>query len=260
MTPEEFAKFISRIDTSGGHDSCWPWTAGRDKRKGYGLSKHGRVNRAMFELVVGPIPDGMFVCHVCDNTSCANPTHLFLGTSADNSRDMIIKSRSAKGQNHSQAKLCDEEVISIRKLANGGLSTREIATRFNMSMVNIRDIVNKKTWKHLGDTPSGPKNRRKRNNNLQRRSIGEENIEILCSCGCGLSFKKYDVHGRGRCFIPGHNTEEGTFNFNSKLSAGDVIEIRKTGASIPYAETARKYRVSPATISSIVRRKTWKNA
>jgi len=76
-------------------DDCWEWPGNRDA-KGYGYvfgKQLRRTHRVMYELMYGPIPEGMLVCHRCDNPSCMNPSHLFLGTSADNNRDCVAKGR-----------------------------------------------------------------------------------------------------------------------------------------------------------------------
>lgn len=80
----------------GEPDECWPWLAGRSKF-GYGSVFHeGRVvgaHRVVYEWMRGPIPPGYCVCHTCDNPPCVNPAHLWLGTKADNLRDMWAKGR-----------------------------------------------------------------------------------------------------------------------------------------------------------------------
>jgi len=82
-----------RVDLVTG---CWEWTRARGK-KGYGMiwvvDKFIRVSRAAYELYVGPIPEGLNVCHKCDNPPCFNPEHLFVGTQSDNIRDSVEKGR-----------------------------------------------------------------------------------------------------------------------------------------------------------------------
>lgn len=80
-------------------DGCWVFT-GYQTKKGYGKIHRGpgsrelvRVHRAAWEVTYGPIPEGLFVLHHCDNPPCCNPEHLFLGTNSDNMRDMVAKGR-----------------------------------------------------------------------------------------------------------------------------------------------------------------------
>ncbi len=88
----------SRVDKRG-DDECWEWQGGRVPC-GYGsigLGKaaagNGRTHRVAWEITNGPIPEGMSVCHRCDNRLCCNPAHLFLGTNHDNVKDRDIKGR-----------------------------------------------------------------------------------------------------------------------------------------------------------------------
>jgi hypothetical protein len=83
--------------TIAGPDECWPWQERSRLREGYGkMYVAGRVlpaHRIVWTLVNGPVPVGLFVLHRCDNPPCCNPAHLFLGTKADNTHDMIAKGR-----------------------------------------------------------------------------------------------------------------------------------------------------------------------
>jgi hypothetical protein len=90
--PERFWVHVQKVENE---DACWEWTSRRDY-KGYGRWLRGTLaHRASFEFENGPIPKGLEVCHRCDNPLCVRPSHLFLGTHADNIRDMIAKGRAA---------------------------------------------------------------------------------------------------------------------------------------------------------------------
>ena len=130
---------------------CWEWQGGL--LNGYGLlwweGKQILAHRHYYEKYVGPIPEGLCVCHKCDNRKCCNPDHLFLGTRPDNSRDMIAKERQARGEKHSQAKLTEAEVLEIRECAMRGESRTSLAQRHGVTYWAISHVVNRERWTHI---------------------------------------------------------------------------------------------------------------
>lgn len=127
------------------------------------------VHRYAWERVHGKIPDGICVCHKCDNPKCVNIDHLFIGTRYDNNHDRSLKNRSGKrvftdeeryryscinsGGKNNSAKLTEEQVIQIKNL-RGKCTRKEIAKKFNVSLACIKDIFGGKTWKFLEDNTS----------------------------------------------------------------------------------------------------------
>ena len=88
-------RFWAKVDKSGGDDACWNWVG--SKRHGYGQFWDGKkpaiATRFIWQKINGEIPSNFYVCHSCDNPSCVNPRHLWLGTHGDNVRDMFKKKR-----------------------------------------------------------------------------------------------------------------------------------------------------------------------
>lgn len=137
------ARFWEKVEKS---DGCWLWTGSRNHR-GYGrFRRNGRVesaHRVSWELRFGPIPKGRQICHRCDNPPCVNPSHLFLGSHAENMAD-----RNAKGRHvalNPSAKLSPEDVAAIRQLyATGKHTQAELATQFGVRQPYISRLVREK--------------------------------------------------------------------------------------------------------------------
>lgn len=126
---------------------CWEWTGG--KSHGYGQMRVREVwgvrpvyaHRAAAALKYGPLPKDIKVCHRCDNPKCCNPEHLFLGSQADNLKDMASKGRSALGERNGMSKLSDADVAAIRTAVAGGQTQRDVATKFGVSEGHMSAIV-----------------------------------------------------------------------------------------------------------------------
>lgn len=147
-------RFWKKVQKAG-PDECWLWRGARQKLHGYGVmhregarSRKAGAHRISFELHNGAIPDGLNVCHHCDNPPCVNPAHLFLGTHADNVADKVAKGRqrSACGAQHYRTKLTNENVIAIKSSAE---RSRALARHFNVSEQSICDIRHNRKWRHI---------------------------------------------------------------------------------------------------------------
>lgn len=129
---------------------CWFWVGARH-RLGYGLFNGRKAHRASWEIHCGAIPAGMSVLHRCDVRNCVNPAHLFLGTQADNMRDMVAKGRHrsapAFGEANPASRLTADQVREMRALRRGqGLSYRVIAERFGVTTMTAHRAINGTAW------------------------------------------------------------------------------------------------------------------
>jgi hypothetical protein len=149
-------RYSDKVDRSKGPDSCHPWIGAT--AVGYGRiaagGKRGLVlgaHRLTYELFIGPIPDGLWVLHRCDNRRCCNPSHLFLGTHLQNMRDMRRKGRSNRGGRNPNAKLLDSDVLVIWNLKGKELQ-RVTARKFGVTRQAVGDIQSGRGWGWLEKT------------------------------------------------------------------------------------------------------------
>lgn len=139
----------SRLNLATG---CVEWI-GSKNRQGYGVMHHelGKPPRLAHRLSwlasCGTIPAGTCVCHQCDNPSCINPVHLFLGSRAENNNDRARKGRS--GRTGSPRKLTASQVRQLRSLARSGTRLRELATQYGMSVSNVFNAANGFSYKEI---------------------------------------------------------------------------------------------------------------
>ena len=145
---ERFERRVQKTAT------CWNWI-GPTTPTGYGIMGIDQTSigahRLAYELYEGKIPKGMYVCHRCDNPSCVNPRHLFLGTPKDNMTDKVEKHRQYRpiGIRNVKAKLNELMVNEIRALSIQGHSYADIARRYSVCSETIRSVVVLKTWGHV---------------------------------------------------------------------------------------------------------------
>lgn len=172
-------------------DECWPWSLSRGNH-GYGQVSYQRTmhltHRIAYEMTHGPIPDGLWVLHSCDNPPCCNPKHMFLGTHTDNMRDMTAKGRNgvhrhperyprgdshpsrtmperlSRGDNHytrqhpekvmrgelnGRARFTEQNIRDMRQQHEQGIAIRELARRYKADRKTIQAIVKHRIWRHI---------------------------------------------------------------------------------------------------------------
>lgn len=152
--PNTEADFWSRVGAPT-PTGCREWT-GFVNQRGYGMmawrGRNGHLaHRLAWELTHGPISPGLFVCHRCDNPSCCNPEHLFLGTVADNNRDMMEKGRNVtlRGERNGRAKLTREQVLRLREAKSRGEPIWQIGKDFGVSKSTAYAAARGEFWSHV---------------------------------------------------------------------------------------------------------------
>lgn len=108
------------------------------------------AHRVSWEIANGRrVPDGMRVCHRCDNPPCCNPAHLFLGTPKANSADMVQKARHCHGERYPRHKLTESDVREIRRLKAAGNTYDALERQFGVSRGPLHRIVTRRSWGHV---------------------------------------------------------------------------------------------------------------
>lgn len=138
--------FLRKVSIPENKDLCWPWTGLKDK-DGYGKFSGTRSHRYSWIIFRGTIPENMFVCHQCDNPVCINPSHLWLGTPAENSADRNRKGRQAKQLRiHAKPSYPVDVVLAIRQQLLLGRTQKDVAEEFGISPAYASLIKRKLTW------------------------------------------------------------------------------------------------------------------
>lgn len=137
-------RFWEKVEKSEG---CWNWIGALSVNFGYGMFNQGKdlgtikAHRLSWKMQNSEIPEGMMVCHRCDNPKCVRPDHLFLGTAVENNRDKWEKGR--------QGRFTPEKARRIRSLHNRHkdvLTHRRIADWFGVSKATITHMLTGRNW------------------------------------------------------------------------------------------------------------------
>jgi len=131
-------------------EGCWDWLAGRND--GYGVLQvcgtSKKAHRFSYALHFGKIPDGLYVCHHCDNRACVRPDHLFLGTQHQNILDALSKGRMVanRGDRHGRSKLKEIDICEIRR---DDRLLKDIAKDYNVHLSTIWLVKKRRNWRHV---------------------------------------------------------------------------------------------------------------
>lgn len=226
-TPESFWAKVDKNSAAAlpGIDRCWLWI-GHKNAMGYGTVTYQRrlllAHRLAWELTQpDPIPKGMCGCHKCDNPACVRPSHIFIGTHADNRNDAKVKGRlrALAGELVWQAKLRTADIQEIFSLRDAGMRTTALAERFGVDTVTIQKVLARSTWKH---------------------------VEVRRA--------KVPVVVERMVFF-------GESNVAAKLTADDVREIRRLCAegSTRHVDIGKMFGVNDRSVSNIHLRHTWRH-
>lgn len=144
---KRFWKYVNKTE------NCWNWTASVNTY-GYGCfwwnGKQWQAHRVSWYIKYNSFPKDCLL-HICDNPRCINPQHLKEGSQKDNIQDKVLKQRQAKGSNNGNARLTEEEVLSIKNKYSKGQSLRSLAKEYTVSKTAIKYIIIGRTWSYLNE-------------------------------------------------------------------------------------------------------------
>jgi DNA-binding MarR family transcriptional regulator len=247
------------------------------------------AQRLLWETEVGPIPDGLWVLHKCDNGRCCNPAHLFLGTASDNVQDMLAKGRGGqqgdrhhlrrdpskikRGAKSPVAILTDEQVSDIRiRYAAGGIGQKALAEAFGVSEPTVRLIVIGKTWTDT-EGPTKPSVGLKWNREIAEAMRSEARAgkrvgELARQFGVDQGAVSAILAGKrwaDETTVPVPEKprgKKGEANYFAKLTQPIADEIRATyvKGAVTQVQLAERYGVTQGAVSLILRGKVWLGA
>lgn len=159
MNKDEALRYIAERTAPSNDRGCRMWTGDKRGNPRYAYNSYPvahiearkfSAHRLQWELLRGPIPDGMLVCHHCDNPLCMNVEHHFLGTHKDNTQDMIRKGRKAdaRGEKAGGAKVTAAQVAEIRARRAAGEQQKDLAREFGLGEMQVSRIVRGQRWAH----------------------------------------------------------------------------------------------------------------
>lgn len=265
LSRERIAAFWREVDQHDGRDrdECLEWPAGRNSA-GYGITgQHGEgiVSRAVWVGQFGRIPDGLLVCHRCDNPPCAWPSHLFLGTPADNSADMLRKGRHRHlaGDLNPRTTLSDATVVEVRARAAVGAIYGELAEELGVHVTTIYRICRglRRTEATPADESVAAAEHIWREKRSRRRAPSEQTLAAAELYRAGHSIgelsKRFGVNGGtlyrqlARVGVEMRSTSD----YWPKPDAAEAAA--KYVAGMGLRTLAREYRTEPARLAALIR-------